>query len=693
MLIKPKFLGAVAGLLSIAILSALAKAGPADDAKTLYKNYLGPHVGSKDKVNRNLSAPLVRGTQITSPSGHTKFDAKSLQASGQPLMRVSAFLNMPTGDLTGITVEQDLDFNGSLETATVFPQNASGRLIAAVCSNGYVQCSPGTYANCQYRKWQAEANGRLGVAVAGAIESGATQGVVNALSGCFCFNNHCSKQNNSAIINLSGIVSDVAGGIAGAVLDARKDLAITSIQSSNLGTVTYYGIKTDSTTGGKTSLMSAEQAAAMPTLPSTDIVQIQNLYKDSPHTIAAAGESVKQSQTGDPKSLFSKVSGALEQQASQTISCTNQRGSSLQLKTYTQTIEEGLGGGGKKLCTDHYLRTILSRDAQGRFAIGWRDVGANGIYGMNCGTVPFNETLGTQGYLAGIVTVTPPPESAGYKITTASAYMNVWGDGCSSGDGSLVWHEGLAVPLVGSTGAICYGDGAQRPYYSFRLVVEYQSQDLVEEETMGCQQYENNPDCRLQQDLWDGRPVHLNFMPTGFQMYQICKDMAGPVRSTRQCRDWWKQERVYICKNDAAYDFSGIQQRAKEIQNSARMPTDTTLACSDKGSALNFQVPPKDGDTACQQVCKTKAPLRASVVTTVGPRSEKQMDSATEKDNWKIFYKECESTPSGTFACPVDTSIGEVVVTNCMCGTEFGEAFGALSAINRAAKDTVCSEK
>ncbi len=683
-------------MLMLVAMATHVMADSATDAKGLYRNVLAPHLGSKDKVNRNLTAPLVGGDKLTSASGQTSFDSKAFKASGSPFMRVSAFLNVPTGDLTGITVEQDLNMDGTLETVSVFPKSAGGRLIPTVCADGYAQCNPGTFENCQYRKWVADSSGKIDVVVAGSANPSETKGSVNSLSSCFCFSNACSKQNNSAIINLSGVISDIGGGIAAAVLASRKDVAITSIQSADMGTIIYYGVKSDAAKGGEKTLMTAQQAEAMPNMPSTDLVDVQNIYRDAPGGLTGMGDAAKDAQINDPNSLYNTVSGALNRQAGQRYTCANQRDAWLDLKQYVQTLETNMNGVplAGSLCTDHFVEQVFKADPEtGKFSIGWRDTSPSGALGLNCGGVPYNSILGVNAHFAGTIAVTPPAESAGYRINKATSFMTLTGGGCSSGNGNLVWVNGITEPLVGRTSVECPSSDAQWPSYSFRVSAEIDSQELVESTTRGCKQYEERSDCRLQQEMWDGRPSYLNFMPTGFQMYQFCKEFSGPVRNTKVCRDWWRQEKVYICKNNSApYDFTGVQQRAKEIQDSAGIPSSGTLICTDKGTPLNFQIPANGPPGVCQQVCKTKVPFVATVVTPDGARSSNQVEEALAKDSWKIYYKDCEEGATGAFTCPVDSSIGEIVVTNCACGNDFSEALGAITTIDQAAKDSICSK-
>jgi hypothetical protein len=56
----------------------------------------------------------------------------------------------PAGDIGTLTVRQDTDFDDAMDASYTSPVIASG-----VCANGIISCSPGTWYNCRFYRWQA----------------------------------------------------------------------------------------------------------------------------------------------------------------------------------------------------------------------------------------------------------------------------------------------------------------------------------------------------------------------------------------------------------------------------------------------------------------------------------------------------------------------------------------------------------
>lgn len=653
------------------------------DAATVFETTIRPYSGSSEAVQTNLVTPLIQGSQMKTPDGLRQFTVNTLQSTGKPILRVSAFLNAPTGDLSGITVEQDLNASGSINSVSLFPFDGGGRLISSVCANGYVQCDPGTYSNCQYRTWSADATGKIAATAASSV---------NDLSSCFCFNHFCS-QNNNAILNVDTIASDTASGILATILAVRNDFAITSVKSDGTGTVSYYGAHMQgSVNGANSAAMTPQQIAEMPVIPSSDPDSLQGYYNSSPASLDALGSATLQAQQALPNSLFSLVNNTMMNQTGQNFYCSNRRSVSLVTNHYTQSLEQGFNGD-RQLCTDHYVFLILSRDSSGNPVIGYRDTSPSFFPGQNCSPEPYSSDLGALGYLAGRLTVTPPSQSTDFKLTKTDAYMKFWGDpGCVPGDGSTTWFDGATVPIISLTGVVCPAPGAQAPFYAFRLTAEYDSQDLQEQTDMGCAQFANDQSCKLQQDIWDNRPVYTSFMPTGFQLAQVCQNIPGPMRNVQVCRDWWEQDKVFVCQHtQSTYDFGGVQQRIQGIQNTVTMPDDRTMNYTDSGTNISYGVFQKQPLPACQQVCKTKTPAPQSLLTPIGPKSSQQTASGVADSSWRYSFKNCVESPPGTFTCPIDTTAGEAVVTDCACSGDMGEAIGALQAVDGAAQDSICS--
>ena len=666
------------------------------DAQGLYDTTIRAYTGSGQSVYNNLAKPLVQGSEMVTPDGKTHFTTSAMQASGKPFLRITAALDLPTGNLSKILIEQDTTGAGVFNSASLFPFDSGGRMISSVCANGYIQCNPGSNNNCQYRQWSLDANGKV-IAIPAGGNSDSTGSMVS-LSSCYCFSNVCSGGNNAAVLNVDSVASNVGGGVLASVLAARPNLAVTGTKSEGLGTISYYGTITDKIIkGGDTSKMSDASASEMPVIPSSDPGTVASYYSTSDLNqmqIASSGNAAMDSQKNMPNSLYNIALNATTAQTGKLVSCSNVRLASFILNERSETKEVGWDSS-RVMYTDHFVEAVLTQNAPDIFAFGVRGTGPGGDIGRNY-YEPFDPNLNTLGHLTDIFKFTPPPESLVINTTKVDAYLYTWGGGCdNSGSASDTWLPtiGMNTPIVARGSMVCGASGLQSPYYAWRVTAYYQSQDLSENVTAGCQQYEQDSRCKMQQDLWDRRPVVTNSLPTGFALAQICQNMSGPIRSVNVCRPWWRQDRIFYCDyKTPAYDFSAIKKRIKDVQQSTGMTGSSTMTYSDQGANLSYGISTKGNDPACSQVCKTKYPTPQSSVTSTGPKSALQMSQTIMDTNFTFLYKDCVADQAGNYSCPVDATIGEIVVTGCGCGKDMGDAISGLSSVDGAIQDAICSQ-
>ncbi|WP_224962482.1 hypothetical protein [Geomonas subterranea] len=692
-------------LLWLACLPALACAqttvpdstAGSDAAKTVFNDKIKPYAGSAQAVQNNLLKPLVSGGTLKSIDGTTSFAATSLTTSNQPLMQVSVFGNPPTGDILKILVEQDTAGSGSFNAASIFPMpsEASGQMIASVCANGYVMCDPGTYSNCRFREWTADSTGLITAIPAGA-GGGGSAGNISTLSGCYCFNKACTRS-NSAILNIDNITSNVGGGLLAAFLSAKPAMMVTGAQSSGAGQITYYGVSSSAVpTGADTTKMTAEEIAAMPVMPSVSTTQIQSYYKN-PNGLTAMASAAETQQRSTPGSLFNTAQAAALRNAGSTISCSNMMTPQL---VVTNKVVSSAGGqdGQSKVCVDHQTMVVLTQTDSG-FAVGnGYDLG-NACWAANCNGGPsFSPELNKKGYLVGSVNL--GANNYGFEIASATLNMTFSGGGCSTAKKTLVWTPavGKGVPFFANTPVFCEDHRDYFPSYEWTLDVDLAQQEVTEIANMACKQYETDANCILQQESWDGRPVVVNGMATGFTMTTVFKDLSGPIRAVHYPsppnRPWFRQDKVFYCKNPTAYDFTEAGKRAKGIQDSSKMPTDSSATYTDGGATFSFGVPQKGVLPACSQVCRTKVPATDSAMLfTSKPASSNLTANGVTEQSWSFFYKDCIGKADGSWECPLDTANGEQLVTACGCSSDLGTVIGALTAANEAAQDSICSKK
>ena len=673
----------------------------AQSAGAMLTDKIAPYVGSRDAVQRNLIAPMVSGGLLTSMDGSTSFRPGALTTSDDPLLRVSVFPNPATGDVLKILVEQDLSGSGSFTTASVYPvpAEASGQMIASVCANGYIQCDTGTYSNCRYREWDSDSSGLiLSIPAGGSVATIGPVGSIAALSACYCFNRACSR-NNSAVLNIDNITANVGGGVLSAFLAANTGMMVTGAQSTGTGQITYHGVAASSVPDG-TKAMTPEQVAIMPVMSNSNMNEVQSYYNNS-GALAGMGETARQQQIGSPNSMFNLVKGVAERQAGSTVNCTNLTTPTLNLKTLSTNLA---GDGAGSVCADDRVWAVLTQTDTQKFSVGVVGTGPGGLtsIGHNCPNYFFyNEELKYISKFVDRFELVQPSNVYGYEIRSITVNMSLSGEGCNNGTVSVRWTPavGLNNPIVVQSSMVCPNNGAQSPTFTWSWIVEYQAQELSNVVNLGCSQLESDTNCTVKQETWDGRPVIVNGLSTGFQLGRVCKDLVGPLRNTRICtppeRMWFKQDKTFYCRRpNPPYDFGPAMLRAKEVQSSATMTSNTAGTYSDGGIVNSIQLPRRGPDGACPQVCKTRTPANEFVMTYTGnPSSSLLTESGVTDQSWSFFFKECDANASGTWTCPVDAAKGEEVVTQCGCSSDIGAVIAGLTAANEAAQDSICSKE
>jgi hypothetical protein len=642
------------------------------------------YTGTGTALSNNLITPLVQASQITTVDGKTKFVANGFQSSGQPLIQITLNPDPASGDMKSIILQQDLTASGTLNYAQTFPMpgDGPGQKIAGVCQNGYIQCNAG-FTNCQYRAWTYGSNGAVTATTASGGQPG-TPGSVGSLSGCFCFDNACTGQ-NATLVELGVIGSDVGGGILSAFLGANTGMAISNASSGTnaAGSVvlTYYGYKpTAVSKGSDTTTMTAAQAAAMPVMSPADTQTPQTYYADSASLNNAAQNALTVQKTA-PNSLYSIVTNASLSQVGTTITCTN----SVQPSLSSITLVSQPYTGSTPLSVDDAFSWSLTETAQNVFVFAGVD-----NKGWRFPDITYN--------------VQPPGTLGGYVVQSVS-FIGGWPNGSGGCPGftfSPIWTAatGIGTAITGSTNSVCPDRGYQYPTMDWTFTAQYVTQKENDVSNTGCTQYENNSNCTLQQDVWDGRPVVVNGLKMNNQQVgQTCKTIpgVGSLPPAIVCKPWFTQNRTFYCKNTAAaYDFSTIKSNAAAIENSTSMPTNSSMRYSDPtqgGATFTYGIPAADALPDCQQVCETKVPMAQSgVVYTNASQSSNQTGSAQTATQFLFYYKDCLQGNNGNWSCPADTAQGETIVTQCGCSADMGSALGALNAAGSAAQDAICSK-
>lgn len=652
-------------LIFLSILSTATVAGA--DSRTdsrnaagdSYRQYVAPTTGNN--INK-LTDPMSSGGQMHTLDGSRSFTAGSMNSSGHVALKITAIPNFPTGDIATIKVEQDLDGDGQIDTISTFPATADGsNMISGACSNGYIACTPGTYSNCTYESWTTDAAG----AVAAKRENS-----IQALSNCYCYNNHCSSFQNSVVLNLDSLVSDFGGGVLTAFLSAHHDFSFSSAQASS-GSIAYQGIKTNNPnppTGGPT-------PATPPTVYSSQTPDVIQSYYPNLSALDSVGQSEATAQKAQPNSVYSMIKKAADNQPGVTLkTCSIDRsvGNKLTDRVYDTTVEGNYQ-------TDNDAWIELSPADGGKYHLQ--------IYG----SVP-NQVISYPSalrYDGGDIVLPDAPVAENQKITQITQTVTAAGPGCNTVSGTQVWTDGSPYPLKSIFLNFCPGQGLQNPLISTKLGFHYQTQDIEESIANGCSEFEADQNCRLKDEKIDTRDSVFNFMPTGFQMSQVCNDITGPLRTAKICRDWWKKERTYSCTNGTPpYNFN--ESRFSEAKNSATLTGDT-MTYTDGGAAKSYIIGTPPPDPPCEKICKTKVPVSDVVVSSSTTATDVKTAQSVAAAQFSINYRTCTDDAAGNSICP--TEPGETVESECACEDQkaFGEAMAGLTAISSIKDDTICS--
>lgn len=140
---------------------------------------------------------------------------KEAAAGAMDCGKTAAFLKISvtgiagTGDLLGVRIEEDSDFDGKPDL-----WYSAGGPISGVCRNGLISCSPGTWENCRPQKW----------AVAASLRVSLLDARLEELGDCFCLNASCGP--GIAQTRMKEILSALGEGVSQAVSARDPGVAI-----------------------------------------------------------------------------------------------------------------------------------------------------------------------------------------------------------------------------------------------------------------------------------------------------------------------------------------------------------------------------------------------------------------------------------------------------------------------------------
>lgn len=633
------------------------------------------YTGSDGDINNNLSRPLMSSEQMTAFDG-TPFNSQLACPSTVSFLELFAVPG-GTGDITTLTVKQDLDTDGTTDRVYNIPVPVSG-----VCANGVLSCDPGTWNRCQAYKWDALATGELSL----------VPGPLSDLGGCYCINNHCGS--NLVMSNLPKVLGDIGGGAANVMAKvnplftiSRVDVAGPVIQyyGQDAGDCGFFGSTNQTQFYSNPTSMPTATSSATSTgvvLPNsttnpTGTVTISSMYDLLSRSTAA---------TSEPRQLFN---------------CTVDRTITLDEVTLNDIIAYNGGSGGIMACGQGCLQLVLG-------TVG------NNYWSGTCGLYQHDVSFWVQ-----------RPD----RVISATLMNARFDDHIQvSMDGSLIWAHASGWTDLSSTS---YPPGTSwwrgTPYcerstswninpgvdftsaiavagaHNFKIRVAVAgggegyayAQVLVNESCIAnpevvvnqCTAYESDPACVLVEETVDGVATYSNYNPTGLTPLPTQQTITGTSCSINETRPWWHKERTYLCPTGSTYSFNNVYDRVATIQDSAtltgyddyRLNESTGSWQIETGQTLSTPTVPTVG--VCTQACKTRKPIAANDAAGLGPTQ----DMRNANKSYEFFYHECDT--SG--ACPMGA--GEELLEACQCIDDFAEATAIMQSMRMAGRDMICT--
>lgn len=598
-----------------------------------------------DSLRGNYLTPGLAGETIGTVDGSRRFST-SLACQKSATMLELVVQPGPTGDITRLSIARDSDLDGSFDSHLTLPVPVSG-----ICANGIISCAPGSWNQCHPFQWAVASTGELKL---GEVD-------LDTLSGCYCVNASCGS--DLVLGNLSSVLSDLGGGVVGALTtaDPRIGVAQASIEGP---VIRYVGAQTTACSASPS--ISATQYRAAPTAIQGDASAAS---RASPVFTALAGSP---SATG---------------KAEQTHSCSITREIAVEEPIFERIISRSSGG----------FATIPINANTVRFQMG--SPVDDSLKGGRCTIFEFRMTLDVR------------DRSRLRALTLTRYFADDWAqvhvDGQQIVSGPLPW-TGVAVPARNCErgGPFTRTPGLDLlPYIGegsheilLRVAVGDEGEALAEIEAVIddsckveerlvdlCSGYAQAAQCRLLSEQVDGVETVRQGVHTGLAPLAQTR-LFGTGRCTYQySRDFFERARRYSCVSDSVALTPPDLSRAAHIIDRS---TETLLADQIRnadGSVTQtsrpFALPDRPSVAACEPVCKTRAPSANSGVGAEAIVAAQQNLPV----GWNSYYHACQADN----VCPAGP--GEEIVSACGCLDDFPEAVVMMQTVRLAGADLACT--
>lgn len=598
--------------------------------------------GTKELVNQNINAPMMQSGTMSTVDGSQTFNSAFSSPSSSKFLIVT-MEPAGTGDLQKVTIAQDLNKDGLVDSTYVLPMPISG-----VCANGFISCTPGTWSGCGVYKWSSDPNGAVTEAI----------GSITNLGGCFCINSSCGS--NLAWTNSAIVLDAIGGGVVGAIHSGDPSLMITSVQK-DLTSITYYGSspsKSDTATAKITSLTGSPQVTELST------------FYSNPTALTNMRDGLAISQSSDPSSFYSLVTNVGQKSSTKNGTCSITRSGGVNSKS-----DSFYNTGSLTLSSDHnvFLRVLETMPLKNySFEISTSNKGS---------AVPANQTT-----VANIVLPTSP--SVSVKLTKALFTISMSGSGCDTATGSIDGVLNGFNTYVTFPG-VCGANGVQSPSFSWSSLFEFTKDEYAESIVDDCSSYVSDPSCKILNETVGGVVTVRDYNPTGLSPLGQCMTFPGITQQMQICRPWWQKKRQYVCSTGSAYDFNDVSKRFGKVINSTdgKNGLSFTDTMKDKdgnwfdNATSSIPLPPVPPVPTCELACKTRKASLDTQVSLAGTVNTMRKDGS---DNYSYAYRPCVNN-----ACPAQA--GEEIMLDCQCINEFSQAAVIIQTLRLSGNDNICS--
>ncbi|MEM6415485.1 MAG: hypothetical protein AAF720_12605 [Pseudomonadota bacterium] len=606
------------------------------------------HWDSYEAVEKNLSAPLNDAATFSTFDDATTFAEPIACLSSDAFLEVF-FAPGAGGDLAPVIARQDTDFDGVFDVNQTLPAAVSG-----VCANGVISCTPGTWSGCQGNKWVADPSSSV---------LGLSPTPIDELGGCYCVNDSCGT--NLAFLNEHTILSDLSGGMAGALMQVDPRYAVSTVGRAPFQIT-----------------LSGQSTTACRTPPALT----QTAYESDPAKMAIDATSAAST---DP--LFAKIKSL-------------PAGASTSTTDVSCEIE-------KLAVVDDDVASIVQVSGSGEYSIDI--INANEMV-LTLGREGNNYLSGScnTGYIDNYkIQVTNPAalvsvvlengrvdddlqlhrDGATLVFARRSNFTNYTGGrpGKCGGNKNDKFTVNQDLTAIFSAGAphdfrlrtVVSGKGERFLKIRFRTTCAV-NRSIVDT----CATFASDSGCNLHQEQVDGVTTYLNGAATGLTPLPSTRTLGSGACIIDVTEPWWRRDRTYRCTatgTGSDLPVPDLDRVTYIYENSTNATwsdryTDSAGAVITSSGSLNPPEPVVIDE--CEMVCKTTRAYQNRHVTLTGTAGDLQ----TDRTDVEFAFHACSAG-----VCPAGP--GETVVTPCGCVDSFPEAMVMMQAVRLGARDLICT--